>query len=266
MLTSSHNPRVRAVRDLLDRRQAREDSRRFVVEGVRLVEAALDAGARPVATFYAADLAATSRGAALLTRLRAAGEAVEVSDHVLRALSDTQTPQGVVVVVPFLDWSARAPGGAAPLILVVDGVRDPGNLGSLLRSAAAAGVDRVLLAPGGVDLYNPKVVRAGMGAHFLLPITSLDWDAVAGAMMGLTARAATADAPLAYDRVDWTAPSALLIGGEAEGVSVAGLRLARETVAIPMRAGVESLNAAMAGTVILFEAARQRREGLEIGD
>ncbi len=266
MLTSSHNPRVRAARDLLDRRRAREDSRRFVVEGVRLVEAALDAGARPAEAFYTADLADTPRGAALLARLRVMGETIEVSDHVLRALSDTQTPQGVVAVVPFLDWPAFAPGEAAPLILVVDGVRDPGNLGSLLRSAAAAGVDRVLLAPGGVDLYSPKVVRAGMGAHFLLPTVSLDWGGVAGAVAGLAVRAATADAPLTYDQVDWTVPSALIVGGEAEGVSAGSLRLAREAVAIPMRPGVESLNAAMAGAVILFEAARQRRVRGETGE
>lgn len=266
MLTSTHNPRVRAVRDLLDKRRAREDSRRFVVEGVRLVEAALDAGARPVEAFYTADLADTGRGAALLTRLRAAGETIEVSDNALRALSDTQTPQGVVAVMPFLDWPVATPGEGAPLALVVDGVRDPGNLGSLLRSAAAAGVDRVLLAPGGVDLYNPKAVRAGMGAHFLLPAVSLDWDGLANAVAGLAVRAAVAAAQRAYDRADWTVPSALIVGGEADGVSAAGLRLARETVAIPMRPGVESLNAAMAGTVILFEAARQRRERLEIGD
>jgi len=259
MLTSTHNPRVSAVRNLLDHRRAREDSRRFVVEGVRLVEAALDAGARPVEAFYTAELAATPRGAALLARLRAAGEAIEVNDHVLRALSDTQTPQGVVAVVPFLDWPSFPSRQGALLVLVVDGVRDPGNLGSLLRGAAAAGVDRVLLAPGGVDLYNPKVVRAGMGAHFALPVASLDWAALAAQVAGLAVRAATTQAPLAYDQADWTAPSALIVGGEADGVSEAGLRLARETVAIPMRPGVESLNAAMAGAVILFEAARQRR-------
>lgn len=270
MLTSTHNPRVSAVRNLLDHRRAREDSRRFVVEGVRLIEAALDAGAHPVEAFYTAELAATPRGAALLARLRAAGEALEVSDHVLRALSDTQTPQGVVAVVPYLDWPASLPSQGAPLVLVVDGVRDPGNLGALLRSAAAAGVDRVCLAPGGVDLYNPKVVRAGMGAHFLLPTVSLGWVALAQVVAGLAVRAAAADAALAYDAADWTTPSALIIGGEADGVSGEGLRLARETVAIPMRRGVESLNAAMAGTVILFEAARQRREigdrGSEIGE
>lgn len=257
MLTSIHNPRVRAVRALLERRRNRDAAQRFVVEGVRLVEAALDTGARPDVTFYTADLAETARGAVLLAALQSAGETVEVSEAVLRVMSDTQTPQGIVAVLPFLDWPALP---AATLALIVDGVRDPGNLGSLLRSAAAVGVDRVLLAPGTVDLYSPKVVRAGMGAHFHLPTFALGWEAIAEGAAGLAVRAAAADARLTYDAVDWTRPSALIVGGEAEGVSDAGRRLARESVAIPMRPGVESLNAAMAGTVILFEAARQRRE------
>lgn len=254
MLTSTHNPRVRAVRTLLDKRQAREDERRFVVEGVRLVETALTAGVRPEVAFYTADLAASPRGAALLATLRATCETVEVSEAVLHVMSDTETPQGVVAVLPFLTMD----DGRWTFVLVIDGVRDPGNLGTLMRSAAGAWVDQVVLAPGTVDLYNPKVVRAGMGAHFYVPAASLAWDKIKTRLDSLAVRIADADAPQPYYTVDWTGPSALIVGGEAEGVSHAARALSHARVSIPMRPGVESLNAAMAATVILFEAVRQR--------
>ncbi|MFN8472388.1 MAG: RNA methyltransferase [Anaerolineae bacterium] len=261
MLTSIHNPRVRAVRALLDRRRAREEERRFVAEGVRLIEAALDAGVRPAAAFYAAELVQSERGRALVARLRALTETVEVSAGVMDEMSDTETPQGVVAVLPFLDSASlrRNADGNAPLVLVVDGVRDPGNLGTLLRSAAAVGVSEVLLAPDTVDLYNPKAVRAGMGAHFVVPAEALPWAELTARLAGLVVRVAAAEARQAYDAVDWTVGSALIIGGEAEGASAEARRIAQEHVVIPMRSGVESLNAAMAATVILFEAQRQRR-------
>lgn len=278
MLTSVHNPRVRQVRTLLDKRRAREEARRFVVEGVRLVEAALQAGVTPDVAFFTADLADSPRGAALLAQLRAVCETAEVSPPVLRAMSDTETPQGVVAVVPFPteDAGRRTKDGGlpnvsvvgrpssvgthppSPLVLVVDGVRDPGNLGTLLRSAAAVGVDAVLLAPGTVDLYNPKTVRAGMGAHFQVAAPSADWDEIGTRLEGLATYFAAADAPQTYFDVDWTTPAALIVGGEAEGVSSAARAWASASVSIPMRPGVESLNAAMAATVILFEAVRQR--------
>lgn len=260
MLTSVHNPRVRAVRALLDRRRTREEERRFVAEGVRLIEAALDAGVRPAAAFYVADLLQNERGRALVARLKGLTETVEVSAGVMDEMSDTETPQGVVAVLPFLSAALRPTNDGRPrLVLVVDGVRDPGNLGTLLRSAAAVGVTEVLLAPDTVDLYNPKAVRAGMGAHFIVSAEALPWEALAARLAGLAVRVAAARARQPYDGVDWTVGAALIIGGEAEGASAEGRRIAREEVMIPMRGGVESLNAAMAATVILFEADRQRR-------
>ena len=261
MLTSTHNPRVRGVRALLDRRRNREDERRFVAEGVRLIEAALDAGVQPDVAFYVADLLQSERGRALVARLRSVAETIEVSDGVKDALSDTETPQGVVAVLPFLDPAALRPTDdrSVPLVLVVDGVRDPGNLGTLLRSAAAVGVSEALLAPGTVDLYNPKAVRAGMGAHFVVRAEALNWQGIAARLAGLAVRVAVARARQPYDRVDWKVGAALIVGGEAEGVGAEAWRVAREGVSIPMRGQVESLNAAMAATIILFEADRQRR-------
>jgi TrmH family RNA methyltransferase len=178
-----------------------------------------------------------------------------VSDKVLAAISDTVTPQGVVAVVPFpqIDVARRS------LLLVLDNVRDPGNVGTLLRSAAAAGVDEVLVAPDSADPYSPMVVRAAMGAHFRLALGEADWPAIAGRVAGLAVLLADAAGEVAYDRHDWQTPSALIVGGEAEGASAEGRALAAQRVRIPMQRDSESLNAAVAGSVILFEAARQRR-------
>jgi len=254
MITSTQNDRVKYVRSL-GRRRARDREGRFVVEGTRLVQEVARAGIRPALVFFTEDWAAGAAGQALLPHLRTAGEgAWPVSDAVLAACAATETPQGVLAVVPMPRVAPRE-----GLILVVDGVRDPGNLGTLLRSAEAAGAGRVVLAPGTVDAYNPKVVRGAMGAHFRLAVQEMDWPAIGALLAGRPTWLAEAGGLVAYDRVDWTVPSALIVGGEAEGAGAEAARLATGTVRIPMAGGAESLNAAMAATVILFEAARQNR-------
>jgi TrmH family RNA methyltransferase len=174
-------------------------------------------------------------------------------------LSDVQTPQGILAVFPFPIFPA-AGDGPAPLVLVLDRLRDPGNLGTLLRAAAGAGVNAVYLSPATVDPWNPKVVRAGMGAHFRIPLLPLDSETQESLRERLPRRViASATATRPYDAVDWTGPAALVVGGEAEGVSPEMEAWGTEQVGIPLAHDVESLNAAVAGAVILFEAARQRR-------
>jgi TrmH family RNA methyltransferase len=225
------------------------------VEGTRLVEEVVRAGIRPALVLYTEAWAEASAGRLLLSSLDSAEEgAWLVSEAVLAACADTRTPQGVLAVVPFVQLQPR-PG----LILILDCLRDPGNLGTILRSAEAASVGQVVLAPGTVDSYNPKVVRGGMGAHLRLPVLSVPWPAIAELVAGRAIWLADAAADVAYDAVDWTLPSALLVGGEAAGAGDQARSLATGRVSIPMAEGTESLNAAMAATVILFEAARQRR-------
>ena len=209
----------------------------------------------PALVFYTGTWAETPAGQRLLPFVGTAGEgAWPVSETVMAACSDTQTPQGVLAVVPFMSLEPR-PG----LLLILDGIRDPGNLGTILRSAESAGVGQVLLTPGTVDLYNPKVVRGAMGAHLRLPVLSQDWPAIRKAVSGQTVWLADAAAGIAYDAVDWTQPSALIVGGEASGAGQEAAGLTTGRVSIPMAGGADSLNAAMAATIILFEAARQRR-------
>ena len=254
MITSVHHDQAKYVRSLA-RRQVRQREGRFVVEGTRLAEEVVRAGVRPALVFYTEAWAASLAGRRLLPMLRPADQGDwPVSEAVLAACSDTESPQGVLAVVPFLSIAPR-PG----LILILDQIRDPGNMGAILRSAEASGAGQVILAPGTVDLYNPKVVRGAMGAHFRLPVTSLDWPAIARHVQGRSVWLADAAGETACDRVDWTVPSALIVGGEAAGAGDQATALATGRVSIPMAGGAESLNAAMAATVILFEAARQSR-------
>jgi len=179
-----------------------------------------------------------------------------VSDKVMAACSDTETPPGILAVMPIprLDLTPQP-----TFALIADALRDPGNLGTLLRSAAAADVDVVWLAPRTVDAYNSKVVRGAMGAHFRIPIEALEWDAIAARVSGMKVWLADGAADTAYAQVDWTKPCALIVGGEARGASDEAMQLANGRVRIPMARDVESLNAGVAASVILFEAARQRR-------
>jgi TrmH family RNA methyltransferase len=255
MITSIQNERVKYVRSLV-RRRVRQREGRFVVEGTRLLDELVKAGIKPALVFYTAAWASTTAGQRLLPLIHTSGQegAFPVDETVMAACADTQTPQGILAVVPFVDLK---PG--AGLLLILDGIRDPGNLGTTLRSAESAGVGQVLLAPGTVDLYNPKVVRGAMGAHFRLPVLSCDWPLISQRAEGRAVWLADAAGGTNYDRVNWRQPSALIVGGEASGAGQEAARLATGRVAIPMIGGAESLNAAMATTVILFEAARQRR-------
>ena len=254
MITSTQNERVKYVRSL-GRRRTRQREDRFVVEGLRLVSEVVRAGIKPALVFYTEAWAETAAGQRLLPILRPAEDGDWlVSEAVMAACADTESPQGVLAVLPSVDLEPRE-----GLALIVDAVRDPGNLGTILRSAEAAGTGQVLLAPGTVDLYNPKVVRGAMGAHFRLPVQSLDWPDIAGRVAGRAVWLADAAGGVAYDAVDWRQPSALIVGGEAAGAGEEAGALATGRVRIPMSGGAESLNAAMAATVLLFEVARQRR-------
>lgn len=217
----------------------------------------MKAGVVPAFAFFTPDLSGSQRGRELLAVIEdLPGECFVVTDKVMRALSDTVAPQGILAVVPFLEL----PLPENPwLVLVVDRVRDPGNLGTILRSAEAAGAGQVILTPATVDVYSPKVVRGAMGAHFYLPIaTGVSWSEMAEALEDRQTLLAEVRGDKAYYDVDWTKPSALIVGSEAEGASQEAERLATERIVIPMQGKAESLNVAVAVSVILFEAARQR--------
>jgi TrmH family RNA methyltransferase len=256
MITSSQNAKVKLARSLAARAKDRRTSRAFLAEGVRLVEEALTAHWPFRYLLYSDDV--SERGRRLLRDVQECEiETEEVQSRLLETISDTATSQGVLAVLE----DKRLPIPRTPdFVLILDAVREPGNAGTLLRSASAAGVQAVFVAPGSADPISAKVVRAGMGAHFRLPIHSLEWDAIGRHIESAGLTVCLADM---HGRACWEAPMdaaiALIIGGEAEGASPAARRLTHETISVPMESGVESLNAAVAGSILMFEALRQRR-------
>jgi TrmH family RNA methyltransferase len=258
VITSVYNPKIKWVRSLQSDPDARREAGAFVVEGVRLAEEALASGWPAQLVLYSEDPG--PRGRLLLDRFAAQGAPLEmVAGHVLRAASDTQAPQGVLAVV---EMRSLLLPPAPNFVFIPDGVRDPGNLGSMLRTAAAAGVQAVMLPKGAVDAYAPKVVRAAMGAHFHLPLVSLAWGEIASLLgrSGLQVYLADAATGEPYFCSDLRRPLALIVGGEAEGAGEAARRLAQATLHIPMSSSVESLNVAAAAAILLFEVARQRAQ------
>ncbi len=252
MITSRANPQVKYVRRLVSDRRYRATERAFVVEGTRWLRELAAAGVAPRALFATDAWLTSNEGRALTAQL---GAAVSVTEEVLAAMSDTESAPGVLAVVEY----TPAPWPVAPtFLLILDAVSNPGNLGAILRAASAAGAQGVLLGPGCVDPTNPKVVRGSMGAILRLPLRAADWAEIAEVAAGLDVWLAAARDGVAYSAVDWRRPAALLIGGEAHGAGHEAGRLATGRVTIPMRDATESLNAAVAAGILLFEAARQR--------
>lgn len=255
MIISQQNPKIKFVRSLMKDARDRRGEGAFVVEGVRLAEEAAASG-WPF-RFVLVSEALGERGLKLVEVLRAQNIPVEsVADPILTSLSATETPQGVLAVI-----NQRTPPlpETMDFVLVLDSIRDPGNLGSLLRSAAAAGVQAVFMAPGTTDAFSPKVVRSGMGAHFRLPIITLSWEEIKTRVASLHVFLAEMEGKLSLWQADFRQPLAMIIGGEAEGATSPARTLASEQVHIPMPGRTESLNAATAGSILLFEVVRQRR-------
>jgi len=272
MITSSQNPKIKLVRALGGQPKARRKEGAFLAEGVRLVEESLDANWPIRFALYVEGL--SERGQTLVGRLKVEGvEVEEVAPNLLSSISETETSQGVIAV---LNHSQLPLPDSPNYLLIPDQIRDPGNLGTLIRTAAAAGVQAVLLPPETTDAFAPKVIRAGMGAHFRLPIHNMGWDEIEQVCKRRPARASAAgtgelvegssnlqvfladmDGDSCWE-TDFQNPLALIVGGEAKGASIQAQKLADATVSIPMPGQAESLNAGMAGAVLMFEIVRQR--------
>ena len=234
----------------MGRPKERREAGAFVAEGVRLLEEAVKAG-WPM-QFVLFDETLGERGKSQVESLRSRGIEVEqVTPELMKSLSDMETSQGILAV---LDYSLLSLPYSPNFLLIPDQIRDPGNLGALLRSADAAGVDGVLIPPETTDPFAPKVVRAGMGAHFRLPIVSMSWEQIEQHVKSANQQVWLADM---HGQSCWEAdlrsPLALIVGGEAEGASESARKLASRKISIPMTGKTESLNAAVAGSVLMFE-------------
>jgi TrmH family RNA methyltransferase len=255
VIVSTSNPLIKQVRSL-QRRKARYQERAFVVEGFRAIEDALDAHAT-IRTLLLSEGAARQHHGSL----EHARAPRLVSEAVFREISNVEEPQGILAIVEMPVWDAFPTWKAhTSLAVIADGLRDPGNLGTLLRSTAAADADFLAIADASVDAFNPKVVRSGMGAHFRLPIYQVNDAQLRDVLTGLDQVViAEADGDIPYDQVDFTRNTALVIGGEADGPLAQVEYPHAIHVRIPLARHVESLNAGVAGSLLVFEAARQRR-------
>lgn len=260
---SKQNPRLKYLRRLAGRR-FREREGKFFAEGVRFVEEALLSDWPVEMVVYCPRVTETTRGRSLLEGAAAGGAGlVEVDEPLFRELAGTEHPQGVLAVVRQRQVRPEdlPPTGRPALLVVVDGVQDPGNLGTIVRSADAAGAGGVFLLKGTADVFNPKALRASMGSIFHVPVAQgLSSDEVRSflASRGIKAVAGDPRGEKAVFQSDLTVPCALVLGSEAAGVRDGPLSAAAERVRIPMPGRSESLNVAISAAILLYEAVRQR--------
>lgn len=254
-IASRDNPRYKQIARLADSSHARKREGLSLLDGIHLVSSYLQHIGAPETLAVSESGLAHAEIAALLRAY--AGEVLQLPDSLFHSISQVENGTGILAAVPTPrpDLPETIEGDC----LLVDALQDPGNLGSLLRSAAAAGVGRVLLSAQSVYAWSPKVLRSGQGAHFSLRIhEGLDLAQVLPRVRApVIATSSHAAQPL-YD-ADLRGPVAWLLGNEGAGVSPALLEAAQVRVSIPMAASTESLNVAAAGAICLFEAVRQRR-------
>jgi TrmH family RNA methyltransferase len=239
----------------LQQRKARERSQQFVAEGVRALEVLLDSGVDVAGILAAPSLAGQERGQAILARAaRNNIEVLGVSEAEFASAANTDTPQGILAIASIPQYTLQPPTGGE-LYVILDALQDPGNAGTIIRTAAAFGVTGIVALPGTVDLWNAKVVRSAMGSHFTHPVLALSVGETRAflAQHEVTCWAADVDgAPLRT--LAGTRPSrlALLVSNEGSGLSAEAAELASRRVAIPMTPGVESLNVAVATGILLY--------------
>ena len=248
MISSKSNAKIKNVKKLLNSAKERRLQSVLVIEGLRLVrEAAPEMGEQ---LFLSESLAKTGEFDTSLYK-----NVEIVSDEVFRSLSDTVTPQGVLAVVKQPSWTLEQlsfENGCR--LLLLDDIQDPGNLGTILRTAEAAGVNMVIMSEGCADIFNPKVIRSTMGSIFRLPFVTDDLVSVIEMLKteGVTVYGAALEGSSDYREVEFSEKTAIVIGNEGNGISGNVLNAVNEKIRIPMKGQIESLNAAVSAAILLY--------------
>jgi TrmH family RNA methyltransferase len=265
LITSFRNPRVKYLRSLRLRKYRQQEGR-YLIEGIRIVEEALSLEAPIETLVYAPDLLVSDRARALVESVDPA-DRLALSAEVMATLSGRDRPQGIAAVVRIQDPPLTAiPWGEDLLVVVADQLRDPGNLGSILRTADAAGASGVVVVEPSVDLYDPQTVRATMGSLFALPIVRLGDEAdleawytdLRGTGLPLLVVASSAHGQVLYHQVDYGRPAVLLLGSERGGLPERVKEGADVVVRLPLAGRATSLNVSAAAAVLIYEILRQR--------
>ncbi len=267
MITSTGNQQMKEIVQLQKKSKARCKQRVFVVEGPKMV---FEVPKEQLVSLYVSESFLQDPDAE--HKLKMLGCSYEtVSDSVLKSVSDTKTPQGILAIVKMPSYtlgdlygafSQTGKEGAAPHLLVLESIQDPGNLGTILRTGEGAGISGILMNRTTVDLFHPKVIRSTMGSIFRVPFYIADDLQAAVRQLkesGIQVYAAHLDGRACYDQMDYRLGCAFLIGNEGNGLTPELASLADAYIRIPMEGNVESLNAAIAAALLMYEVKRQRR-------
>lgn len=257
MITSTANQQVKNLVQIQKKGKIRREQDVFVVEGLKMYQEA--PGERLVKTYVSESFYKKQEKSDIWR-----GEPLEIlADRVFEAAADTKTPQGILSLVRQSHFSlSEVMEGDKPLLMVIENLQDPGNLGTILRTGEGAGVTGVILSNDTVDIYNPKTIRSTMGSVYRVPFCyaeDMSWVMDELKRRGIVSYAAHLKGISAYDGQDYRGGTAFLIGNEGNGLSEELAGLADTYIRIPMCGKVESLNAAVASAVLLYEAQRQRR-------
>lgn len=258
MITSTSNSQVKHVMKLKNKSRDRKEEGLFLVEGIKMYREAPEGWIEK--TYVSREFLEKPEAKILQGR-----EYEVVENHVFRAMSDTQTPQGILCMVKMPSYRLEdLISREDPLLMILENIQDPGNLGTIIRTAEGAGVTGVVMSSGTVDLFNPKTIRSTMGSIYRMPFRyeeDLPGLVKQLAGSGITSYAAHLNGTSWYDEMDYRKGTAFLIGNEANGLSDQLAKAAGDYIRIPMAGKVESLNAAVASLILMYEASRQRRQG-----
>ena len=262
MITSTSSSQVKHVISLLSKAKERKKNNEYVVEGSRMVS---EVPADLLVKIYMSERFQNNNSEYVKELVKKQGisdDSIEiVADNVFDRMSQTQTPQGIMAVVRIKDNSLSDMLSGNPLLILVENLQDPGNLGTIIRMGEGAGVTGVIMSPNTVDIYNPKTIRSTMGSIFRVPFIYVQdfGEAVSECQKsGVKVYAAHLDGKNTYLGEDYSTPTAFLIGNEGNGLTDDITKQADTLIRIPMEGEVESLNAAMACTILTYEAVRQR--------
>ncbi len=262
VITSTANPLIKEALRIKER-HGRRGGAFFLIEGPHLIEMSLDSPyASLMQVFFTQDFSSAREGRRLLKRMEETSvNLVETSQRVMEKLTDTETPQGIAAVLELKTVSLDAiPLKNIPLLVVCDGVRDPGNIGTIIRASDAAGADAVLLTPGTCDAFIPKAIRASAGSIFTIPVLSAGVGVLMSFLEERRMRLYAADVHASHSlyETDFRESAAIAFGNEAYGIGAELLKKADLRFRIPVIGRAESLNVAMAASISIYEAVRQR--------
>lgn len=256
MITSTSNQQIKNLSALIKKSKERKKQKCFVVEGTKMC---LEAPKELLAATYVSESFAAGNEA--LNELD--GEYEIIADNVFKAISDTQTPQGIMSIVKMPEYSLEdVLDGDRTHLLILESIQDPGNLGTMIRTGEGAGITGVIMNKTTVDIFNPKTVRSTMGSLYRVPFVIVDDLKATLAELknsGINLYAAHLKGKGLYDESDYTKASGFLIGNEGNGLSDEIAECANTYIKIPMEGQVESLNAAISATLLMYECNRQRR-------